>query len=207
MKTHSKALLAVILAVSMATVGCTDTWIKIALADLPILLQMGLNIGTLVTTLKSGKPLSQSDIAIAQSVSAEATKDLNLIDKLYTDYKANPSQGTMTAIENAIADADKNLPALLAAAHVENSDLAARLTAGVQLILDTVGSFAALIPAPVHPGVIAMKTRVQASGKVKPPKPDDLKKQWNQQVAPQFKVSSGFWQGLGNAVGEAKFGG
>jgi hypothetical protein len=203
----SKAVLAFVLSLSLLTTACTDSWIKVALADLPVLLQMGLNIGTLVTTLKSGKPLSPSDITAAQNVSAEATKDLNLLDKLYQDYKANPSQGTLAAIENAIADADKNLPSILQASHIENADLSARLTAAVKLILDTVGSFAALIPAPAHPSLVAMKARVQASGNAKPPKPNDLKKQWNDQVAPQFKVSGGFWSGLGNAVGEAKWGG
>ncbi len=45
-----KAALAVLLAISLLATGCTAQWISVALADLPVLLQMALNIGSLVTT-------------------------------------------------------------------------------------------------------------------------------------------------------------
>ena len=54
-----KAALAVLLAISLLATGCTAQWISVALADLPVLLQMALNIGSLVTTLQSGQQLSR----------------------------------------------------------------------------------------------------------------------------------------------------
>jgi hypothetical protein len=45
-------------------------------------------------------------------------------------------------MENVISDIDQNLPALLQAVHISDSTLAARVAAGVNLILTTVTSFA-----------------------------------------------------------------
>src|SRR5213082_3836072 len=53
-----KAVLAVVLCVSLATTGCTAEWIKVALADLPVLTQMALNIASLVAALETGKQVS-----------------------------------------------------------------------------------------------------------------------------------------------------
>src|SRR5439155_315318 len=53
-----KAVLAVVLCVSLATTGCTADWIKVALADLPLLTQMALNIASLVAALETGKQVS-----------------------------------------------------------------------------------------------------------------------------------------------------
>ncbi len=73
-----KAALVVLLAISLLATGCSAQWISVALADLPVLLQMALNIGSLVTTLQSGKQLSASEAPAIQNISAEASKDLNL---------------------------------------------------------------------------------------------------------------------------------
>jgi hypothetical protein len=206
--TKRSTLLAAVLAISLLTVGCTDQWIKVALADLPVLTQMALNIATLTSTLQSGKAISTSDAAAIQNISAQSSKDLALLEALYQDYKANPSQDAVQKIQSVISDIDQNLPALLAAAHIGDPVLAARIAAGVNLILTTVASFASLMPQPVQTQQRMARQGIPgtANKKVKVPKPDDLKRQWNQQVAPQFQVSQGFWHGLGNAVGEAKWG-
>ena len=69
MKLNSKsnALLALVLAIVVATTGCSSQWINIALQDLPVLTQMSLNIATLVSTLASGKqasPATATDLTI-----------------------------------------------------------------------------------------------------------------------------------------------
>ncbi len=179
LNSRSKTLCIMLLAISLITTGCNAQWIKVALADLPILAQMALNIGSLVTTLQSGKQLSSSDSATIQNISSEAAKDLNLLQGLYNEYNASPTSAVIQKIQNAIGDINQNLTALLQAAHISDAALSARVSAGVNLILTTVNSFATLIPQ-------SSKT-VAATQKVahKPttvPRPGDLKKQWNQLV-------------------------
>ena len=170
-----KIALTLLLAFSLVTTGCSPQWIKAAMADLPVLVQMALNIGTMVTTLQSGKQLNSSEAAAIQNLSNEASRDLNLLQTLYNQYKASPSADTMQKIQDAISGINQNLPALLRAAHVSDPSLAARVTAAVNLILATVNSFATLLP-PARSAVQA------ASLKRAIPHPEDLKKQWNQQI-------------------------
>jgi len=175
---RSKTLLVMLLCLSLLATGCSAQWIKVALADLPVLLQMALNIGALVTTLQSGQQLSSSEAAEIQNISNEASRDLNLLQTLYNEYETSPSPTTIQKIQNAIADINQNLSALLQAAHLSDPVLSTRITAAVNLILSTVNSFAALIPpsgaAPMAQKVMRRPTAV--------PHASDLKKQWNQQV-------------------------
>jgi hypothetical protein len=172
-----KVVLTLVLSISLLATGCTAQWISVALADLPVLTQMALNIATLAVTLQSGKQLNPADAAAIQNISAEASKDLNLLQSLYNEYKANPNITTLQKINGVISMTSTNLPALLAAAHISDPLLAARITAGVNLILATVQSFAALIPqtAPVTSQTIAGQS-------IAVPKAKELKKRWNQQV-------------------------
>jgi len=174
---RSKATLVVLLSLSLLATGCSATWISVALADLPVLVQMALNIGTVVTTLESGKQLTSVEAAAIQNVASQASKDLNLLQTLYNQYKVTPSASTLQKIQSAIADMNQNLPALLQASHVSDPVMAARIAAAVNLILSTVNSFAALMPqaaAPTQAQAAASKTAI--------PHATDLKKQWNQQV-------------------------
>jgi hypothetical protein len=180
MKFHSrsKTLIAALLTLSLLATGCNAQWISVALADLPVLLQMALNIGTIVTTLQSGQQLSAAEASAIQNISSQASKDLNLLQSLYNDYKTAPSAATVQKIQGVIADINTNLPALLQAAHISDAALSVRITAAVNLILTTVNSFASLLP------VTGLPTMRGQAAHQKPvfPKAKDLKKLWNQQV-------------------------
>ncbi|MFZ0804235.1 MAG: hypothetical protein WBQ09_07530 [Terriglobales bacterium] len=177
-----KAALAVLLAISLLATGCTAQWISVALADLPVLLQMALNIGSLVTTLQSGQQLSASEAQAIQNISAESSKDLNLLQTLYNQYQANPTASALQKIQSTVADINQNLPALLQAAHIADPVLSARVGAAVNLILATVTSFAALIPQASGMPTGRMAAAGQIGKKATIPHPQDLKKQWNQTV-------------------------
>ena len=169
----SKSLLALVLAISIAATGCSAQWINIALQDLPVLTQMALNIAGLVGTF-SGRQANPADLAVIQNISSQASRDLNLLQALYAEYKANPNATTMAKIQSAVAEINQNLPALLESAHISNQLLTARVTAAVNLILTTVNSFAALMPS---------TTGVKARRLATPlPTASDLKKQWNLQI-------------------------
>jgi hypothetical protein len=171
-------VLAIVLSISLLATGCSANWISVALADLPVLTQMALNIGTIIATLQSGKQINPTEAAAIQNISDQASKDLNLLATLYNEYKANPSASALQKIQSVIADINQSLPALLQAAHIGDPVLSARVAAGVNLILTTVASFATLIPQTSTQLTAAKVTRQQ----IAIPKASDLKKQWNQQV-------------------------
>lgn len=171
----SKTLLALALAIALAATGCSAQWITTALQDLPVLTQMALNIATPVSTLAAGQQASTADTAVIQNISAQASRDLNLLQTLYNEYKASPNANTLHKIQSAISDLNQNLPTMLQSAHISNATLSARIAAAVNLILTTVNSFAALMPQ-ASPAT-SRKTSPLALLHAK-----DLKRQWNQQV-------------------------
>lgn len=173
----SKSLLALVLAIAIATTGCSAQWINIALQDLPVLTQMALNIATLVGTLSSNKPPNNADLAVIQNISAQASRDLNLLQTLYSEYKENSSDTTLGKIQTVIAELNRNLPALLESAHISNPVLSARVAAAVGLILSTVNSFAALIPHTTT----AVSARISKAPQHLPTR-QELKQRWNEQV-------------------------
>ncbi len=148
--TLTRVVLVFVLSISLIATGCSAQWISVALADLPVLTQMALNIAALAATLQSGRQLTPSEAQAIQNISAEASKDLTLLQSLYNAYKASPSTGALEKIESMIQETNQELPALLQAAHISDPSLSARITAAVNLILTTVSSFASLIP----PGVL-----------------------------------------------------
>ncbi|MEY2413917.1 MAG: hypothetical protein QOD84_2523 [Acidobacteriaceae bacterium] len=180
LKLKARAAIALILSLSLSGVGCSSQWISVALADLPVLAQMALNIGTLVTTLQSEKQLSPAETSAVQNISAEAGRDVNLLQSLYSDYKSTPNPDTIQKIDAAIEHISQSLVALLQAAHISDPVLASRVTAGVNLIVATVTSFAALVP---HAAMTSPSTsRTVASHRITIPHSRELKKQWNHQV-------------------------
>ena len=175
-KSMTRIALAFVLIISLIATGCSAQWISVALADLPVLTQMALNIAALVSTLQSGKQLTATEAVAIQNISAEASKDLTLLQALYNAYKANPSVDALQKIESMIQETNQELPALLQAAHISDPALSARITAAVNLILTSVSSFASLIPrAPSTAPTTARQNAVI-------PQPKELKRQWNQQV-------------------------
>jgi hypothetical protein len=116
----SKSLLALVLAISITTAGCSAQWIEIALQDLPVLTQMALNIATLVSAFASGKQANPGDVAVIQNISAQASRDLNLLQSLYAEYKASPSATTLQKLQSVISAMNQNLSALLQSAHISN---------------------------------------------------------------------------------------
>lgn len=179
-KPHSKGkpLLVLALAMILLTTACTAQWIAVALQDLPVLTQVALNLASLVTTLSSNKQATSTDTAVIQNISAQASRDLNLLQSLYDEYRSKADANTLQRIQGVIADLNQHLPALLESAHISNAPLSARVTVAVNMILTTVNSFAAMMPQTRASTTAVRKLAVVSSL----PAPKDLKKQWNQQV-------------------------
>ena len=152
MKSNSttRIVLVFVLSISLIATGCSAQWISVALADLPVLTQMALNIAALAATLQSGKQLTPAEALAIQNISAEASKDLTLLQSLYNAYKTSPSADTLQKIESMIQETNQELPALLQAAHISDPALSARITAAVNLILTSGEQFRFADP----PGVV-----------------------------------------------------
>ena len=172
MHSKFKPLIVLVLALTIATNACSPTWIEIALQDLPVLTQMALNIATLANI--GSQQQNPADLAIIQNISGQVSRDLNLLQTLYNEYKESPHDQALREIQSAVGLLNLHLPALLESAHISNALLKARVASAINLILATVNNFATLIPSQAQ-----VKPRRSA---VSLPRATDLKRQWNEQV-------------------------
>jgi hypothetical protein len=174
-----------VLSISLIATGCSAQWMSVALADLPVLIQMALNISTIVTTLQSGQQISAAEAAAIQNISAQASNDLNLLATLYNEYKTNPSASALQKIQGVVADVDQNLPALLQAAYIGDLVLSTRVAAS-QSDPDYRGQFRGADATNLG----ATHGTKMAHQQVAIPKTSDLKKHWNQQLCGPTSNSS-----------------
>ena len=179
MQSHSwhKCVLAAALAASLIAVGCSTRWISVALEDLPVLTEMALNIATVVATLQTEKQVSLPESAAIQNISAEASRDLNLLQTLCNDYKQKADAGTLKEIQTTIATINTSLPSMLQAARISDPVLLTRVSAAVNLIVSTVNTFATLMPQ-AKPST----SQKSATAKAGIPNAGQLRTSWNRQV-------------------------
>ena len=59
---------------------------------------MALNVATLVSALASGKQASSADVAVIQNISAQASRDLNLLQMLYSSKDLELARGGYISI-------------------------------------------------------------------------------------------------------------
>jgi hypothetical protein len=71
---RSRTVLAIVLSISLMAAGCSAQWMSVALADLSVLIQMTLNISTIVTKLQSGQQISAAEAAAFQNIPHKPAK-------------------------------------------------------------------------------------------------------------------------------------
>jgi N-acetylglutamate synthase/N-acetylornithine aminotransferase len=178
-RTASKGLLAVVLSLALISTGCSAAWLNTAIADVPVILQIVTSIISIVGIAQGNGGISPAMAATLQSGAKQATTDLQLVQKLVTDYQTASAANKPTVlgqIDSALSAATQDLGAILTAAHIENQATQAAITAAVGLALTTVLAIQSLIPAPQ--GATAARGRMSASP-VKPLTPAQLKTNFN----------------------------
>ena len=119
--------LAMVLAASLLATGCTAQWISVALADLPVLTQMALNMAALVATWQSGKQLKHGGVGgDPEHFRQKRARTSRCCRRFTTSTRPIRIVRRCRRFDNAIGDINQNLPALLQAAHISDATLSAQ---------------------------------------------------------------------------------
>ena len=170
----AKASVCTILSLTLIVAGCSASWISTALADLPVITQVALNIASIVAAAQGKGQASPAVTSQVQNIAAQVQSDLTLVQSLIADYQsatAAQKPAFVQKIAAALADVQTNLNAILTAVHVSDTALQATIVAAVGVAAATVASIASLLPASAG--------TVRANNAVKPPSVRELKKQFN----------------------------
>ncbi|MGB6877316.1 MAG: hypothetical protein WBD87_14920 [Candidatus Acidiferrales bacterium] len=183
----AKASVCTILSLALILAGCSVSWINTALADLPVITQVALNIASIVSAA-DGSQVSPAVATQVQAIANQVKSDLTLVQSLITSYQsatAAEQPGIVQKISAVLSDVQSNLNAILTAVHVNDAALQATIVAAVGVAVTTVASIASLLPAspapaPASSSASAKSTHVaKTRPAIKPPSASQLKKQFN----------------------------
>lgn len=184
----AKASVCITLVAALILAGCSTSWINTALADLPIIAQVALNIASLVAAAQNADPNGASGAnpaaaAEIQTIANQVKSDLTLVQSLISSYQnATAAQRPVLVqkISAALADVQTNLNSILSAAHVKDAALQATIVAAVGVAATTVASIVSVLPQSSPASASAgQSASAKPRAAAKPPSASQLKKQFN----------------------------
>jgi len=194
----AKASLSITLAAALFVAGCSTSWIKVALADLPVITQVALNIAGIVAAAQGKGQATAAANTQIQFVANQVQSDLTLVENLVNTYQSAPAAsraGIVGQISTALADAQSNLKSILTAVHVDNAALQSTITAAVAIAVSTLVSIQSLIPQTPPTPASSASANTSANGpasaraasavraSVPPPSAKELRSEFNRVFA------------------------
>jgi hypothetical protein len=143
-----RAVMAVVLSVTMIGTGCSTTWIEEAEQIVEALIPASTHLVTLVAALQ-GKTVSAVDLATIQNGGTQAAADLQLVRSLIAAYESadeTGKAGILAEIQTALTGVQSNLQGLLAGLHIKDAATQGKVTAVVALLLSEVQSLQLIVP-------------------------------------------------------------
>jgi hypothetical protein len=91
MKTRiARASLSLVISAALVLAGCSTSWIKTALADLPVITQVALNIASIVAAAQGKGQAGAAVTTQVQAVANQVQSDLTLVQNLIDTYQNAP---------------------------------------------------------------------------------------------------------------------
>jgi hypothetical protein len=143
-----KKFLALVLVACLTLAACSTSWIAQAQAIVQVMLPAAINILSLVSAF-SGAKVDPQVVAEMTQVTSEVNADLNQLSALLADYNNLPPAQKATRIQqinDVLNILQQHTNDLLAAAHIKDAVLQAKVTAVINLVISEVQSIESLIP-------------------------------------------------------------
>jgi hypothetical protein len=169
MKTK-RLLIVPVMAVVLVAAACSTSWIQTAEQYIQIIVPAVEDVVG-VLQLAGVKGVSSTAMTTVSNYAQQATTDLQSIGTLLTQYNSANATTTTQQITAAANDAKQNLNLILPALHITDTATVTKVTAAVNLAVNTIAQLQALLPA--------TSTTPTLAHLGKPPKPSDLQNQFN----------------------------
>ena len=179
--------------------GCNSAQVEAdiqkVIALLPTAVQIAGSILNIVAAAKGESAPSVSVIAAVKNASGQIQADLTLANGLVAQYETDLSSapaGVLGQIDAAVADAQQNIGAILAAVHVANPTIVAAVNSAIASVQTVILALIAVLPAPVATAAFPkLSASLAASGiqpgtvKVVVPSPHAYAKSFNEDARVQ----------------------
>jgi hypothetical protein len=172
---------AIVAPVILTQSGCNTSWIQTAINDLPVLIQIALQVLSIVGAAQGKGQIDPALAAQIQSVGAQVQTDLQTLQSLVNSYNAadaTAKPGILNQVTVLLGTVQQNLQAMLVAFHVSNQALQNTISTVLAIAMTTVLSIQTLLPVSSS----SRKLSARAGGQVKPMTPRQLKTAFNSVV-------------------------
>jgi hypothetical protein len=177
---------AVVVPIAVSQSGCNTAWIQTALNDLPVLIQIAIQILSIVGAAQGKGQIDPTLAAEVQRVGSQVQADLQTLQNLVTSYQAadaTAKPGILNQVTVLLGTVQQNLQAMLVAFHVNNQALQNTISTVLAIAMTTILSIQTLLP------VSSSSRTLRASGQVKPMTAHELKMAFNSTV-----ITNGYGQ-------------
>ncbi|HTV56329.1 MAG TPA: hypothetical protein VMI06_15610 [Terriglobia bacterium] len=165
-----KLLIVPTLALALTLTACSTSWIQTAEQYITVLTPaIGDVAGIIALAGATGASTTGNTVF---TYAEQAISDLQTISTLLGQYSSANATTTAQKIDAAANGAKQNLNLILPALHVTDANTVSKVTAAVNLAVNTIAELQALVPA--------SSTTPTLAHLGKPPKPGDLQNQFNQ---------------------------
>lgn len=137
------------LCVSLCFIMCACAQANAAIAEIENIV-----LGIIPIAAGLAGALLPAESALITSVATEAANAIKALQKVQSDYKANPSDTTLAKLTAAVTDVQSNLASLESAAQVKDPMSAAKITAIVNAAQLSLAAIESSINA-AHPATVA----------------------------------------------------
>ena len=184
-----RGFLAITLSAVLVVSACNLNWINIAIADIPVVLQIVTSVLSIVAIAQGKGQADPNMVAEVQTIAAQAKADLTTAQNLINDYQkasAADKPGILGKIDAALSTAQKDLEGILTTFHVKDTATQTAVAAGIGVALTTVAAIYSLLPPPPPSTTMPTASHAPRSAPHKPRTPAELKADYNALVSSQF---------------------
>jgi hypothetical protein len=164
------------LAIGTVTLGgCNATQVEAdiqkVIALLPTAVQIAGSILNIVAAAEGNSAPSAALLATVQNASGQIQSDLTLANSIVAQYQtdlASAPAGALGKIDAAIADAQQNMGAILAAVHIANPAVVAAVNSAIASVQTVILALIAVLPAPAPAALFPKLTASLQSAGIQP---------------------------------------
>lgn len=141
------AVLPVATGLTLATTGCSTSWIDIAIKDIPVAEGIANSILGIVALASGNGTLSSADATLIEAAGTAILAGLTTLEALIKQYKAAPNASVLDKIDVALTDLQTNLASILKVGGIKDSNLQIAISTAVGLAIAVISAIQTLVPA------------------------------------------------------------
>lgn len=141
------AVLPVATGLTLATTGCSTSWIDTAIKDIPVAEGIAQSILGIAALAGGNGAMDPAIAALIKVAGTAVTAGLTTLEALINQYKTAPNSSVLDKIDVALTDLQTNLGSILQVSGIKDANLQIAISSAVGLAIAVISAIQTLVPA------------------------------------------------------------